>query len=118
MKELSDAGVGLSIDDYGSGLSSPSYLRSIPAQELKIDRMFVQNLATIGSDRVLVKSTIDLAHSLGMTVTAEGVETADCLAVLHAMGVDTAQGYHVARPIPLDGMIDFWKLTSTQVRSA
>jgi EAL domain-containing protein (putative c-di-GMP-specific phosphodiesterase class I)/GGDEF domain-containing protein len=109
MKELSEAGVGLSIDDYGSGLSSLSYLRSIPAKELKIDRMFVQTLAHGSSDALLVKSTIDLAHSLGMTITAEGVETAESLAILQAMGADTAQGYYVARPMPLDGLLDFLK---------
>jgi EAL domain-containing protein (putative c-di-GMP-specific phosphodiesterase class I) len=109
MKELSEAGVGLSIDDYGSGLSSLSYLRSIPAQELKIDRMFVQTLDRGSSDALLVKSTIDLAHSLGMTITAEGVETAESLAILQAMGADTAQGYYIARPLPLDAMVAFWK---------
>lgn len=109
MKELSAAGVGLSIDDYGSGLSSLSYLRSIPAKELKIDRMFVQTLDRGSSDALLVKSTIDLAHSLGMTVTAEGVETAESLAILKAMGADTAQGYYIAKPLPMDDMLGFWK---------
>jgi EAL domain-containing protein (putative c-di-GMP-specific phosphodiesterase class I)/GGDEF domain-containing protein len=118
MKELSEAGVGLSIDDYGSGLSSLSYLRSIPAKELKIDRMFVQALDGVSSDALLVKSTIDLAHSLGMTITAEGVETADSLAILQAMGADTAQGYHVARPMPLDAMIAFLKDQSLQARAS
>lgn len=112
MRELSAAGVELSIDDYGSGLSSLSYLRSIPAQELKIDRMFVQELGRTdhgSSDALLVKSTIDLAHSLGMKVTAEGVETAEALALLQAMGADTAQGYYFARPMPLDALLDFWR---------
>ena len=113
MKELSAAGVGLSIDDYGSGLSSLSYLRSIPAQELKIDRMFVQTLARGSSDALLVKSTIDLAHSLGMTITAEGVESAESLAILQTMGADMAQGYHIARPLPMDAMIAFWKDAAT-----
>ena len=93
MKDLRDAGVGISIDDYGSGLSSLSYLRTIPAQELKIDKVFIQGMARGNSDALLVKSTIDLAHSLGMTVAAEGVETAESLALLQAMGADTAQGY-------------------------
>ena len=77
MKDLRDAGVGISIDDYGSGLSSLSYLRTIPAQELKIDKVFVQGMAHGNSDALLVKSTVDLAHSLGMAITAEGVETAE-----------------------------------------
>jgi EAL domain-containing protein (putative c-di-GMP-specific phosphodiesterase class I)/GGDEF domain-containing protein len=107
MKDLRDAGVGISIDDYGSGLSSLSYLRTIPAEELKIDKLFVQGMARGNSDALLVKSTIDLAHSLGMTVAAEGVETADTLALLQAMGADTAQGYYIARPMPLDDFLKF-----------
>jgi hypothetical protein len=86
MNQLKLAGVGISIDDYGSGLSSLSYLRAIPAEELKIDKVFVENLGKGNSDTFLVKSTIDLAHSLGMKLTAEGVETADVLAILRAMG--------------------------------
>ncbi|RYG35437.1 MAG: EAL domain-containing protein, partial [Burkholderiales bacterium] len=107
MNELRDAGVGISIDDYGSGLSSLSYLRTIPAQELKIDKVFVQGMAPGNSDALLVKSTIDLAHSLGMAITAEGVETAEVLALLQAMGADTAQGYFIARPMPLDALVAF-----------
>jgi diguanylate cyclase (GGDEF)-like protein len=107
MKDLRNAGVGISIDDYGSGLSSLSYLRTIPAEELKIDKVFVQGMARGNSDALLVKSTIDLAHSLGMTVAAEGVETAETLALLQAMGADTAQGYYIARPMPLDDFLKF-----------
>lgn len=108
MKELADAGVGISIDDYGSGLSSLSYLRMIPAQELKIDKAFVQGVAAGGSDALLVKSTIDLAHSLGMSIVAEGVETAQDLAVLQAMGADLIQGYYIGRPMPITDLADFW----------
>jgi EAL domain-containing protein (putative c-di-GMP-specific phosphodiesterase class I)/HAMP domain-containing protein len=107
MKDLRNAGVGISIDDYGSGLSSLSYLRTIPAEELKIDKLFVQGMARGNSDALLVKSTIDLAHSLGMMVAAEGVETADTLALLQAMGADTAQGYYIARPMPIDDFLKF-----------
>jgi diguanylate cyclase len=107
MNDLRAAGVEISIDDYGSGLSSLSYLRTIPAQELKIDKVFVQGMAGGNSDALLVKSTIDLAHSLGMKVAAEGVETADVLALLQAMGADTAQGYYIARPMPLDDFLTF-----------
>jgi diguanylate cyclase len=107
MNAFVDAGIGVSIDDYGSGLSSLSYLRMIPAQELKIDKVFVQGMMTGKADALLVKSTIDLAHSLGMTVTAEGVETAENLAELRAMGADLAQGYYIARPLPIDDIITF-----------
>jgi EAL domain-containing protein (putative c-di-GMP-specific phosphodiesterase class I) len=107
MKDLRDAGVSISIDDYGSGLSSLSYLRTIPAEELKIDKIFVQGMARGNSDALLVKSTIDLAHSLGMKVAAEGVETAEVLALLQAMGADTAQGFYIARPMPIDDFMKF-----------
>lgn len=107
MNELKQAGVGISIDDYGSGLSSLSYLRAIPAEELKIDKAFVENLGSGNSDTFLVKSTIDLAHSLGMKLTAEGVETADVLAILRAMGADMIQGYFIAKPLTVDDFLAF-----------
>ena len=103
---FSAAGVGVSIDDYGSGLSSLAYLKRIKADELKIDKAFVMSLDESGRDALLVKSTIDLAHSLGMTITAEGVETPTALALLRGMGCDTAQGYLIARPLPLAGLIE------------
>ncbi len=107
MTDLRAAGVEISIDDYGSGLSSLSYLRTIPAQELKIDKSFIIGMANGNSDALLVKSTIDLAHSLGMKIAAEGVETAEALAMLQAMGADLAQGYYIARPMPLSDFIKF-----------
>lgn len=116
MNELKQAGVGISIDDYGSGLSSLSYLRAIPAEELKIDKVFVENLAKGSSDAFLVKSTIDLAHSLGMKLTAEGVETAEVLALLRAMGADMIQGYHIAKPLAVDDFLAF--MQSAGVKSA
>ncbi|MFC5342532.1 putative bifunctional diguanylate cyclase/phosphodiesterase [Brevundimonas staleyi] len=103
---FSAAGVGVSIDDYGSGLSSLAYLKRIKADELKIDKAFVMGLDESAKDALLVKSTIDLAHSLGMTITAEGVETPTALALLRGMGCDTAQGYLIARPLNLTGLIE------------
>lgn len=107
LERVREVGIEISIDDYGSGLSSLSYLKQIPAQELKIDKSFVLTLQSHSSDALLIKSTIDLAHSLGMTVTVEGVETADVLHLLQAMGADVAQGYHIARPMALGGMLEF-----------
>lgn len=95
------SGVSIAIDDYGSGLSSLAYLRQLPAHELKIDKMFVENLTRGKKDALLVRSTIDLAHGLGLAVTAEGVEHPAALALLTAMGCDMAQGYLIARPTPL-----------------
>lgn len=100
-----DAGIGISIDDYGAGLSSLSYLKQIRAQELKIDKAFVLSAADSGRDALLIKSTIDLAHSLGMKVTAEGVETRQTLALLASMGCDVAQGYLIGKPMPVADLI-------------
>ena len=99
------AGVAVSIDDYGSGLSSLAYLKQIRADEVKIDKSFVLTLDTSAKDALLVKSTIDLAHSLGLKVTAEGVETATTLALLQGMGCDLAQGYFIARPLALGDLL-------------
>jgi EAL domain-containing protein (putative c-di-GMP-specific phosphodiesterase class I)/GGDEF domain-containing protein len=103
---FSAAGVAVSIDDYGSGLSSLSYLKRIRADELKIDKAFILTLDESSRDALLVKSTIDLAHSLGMKVTAEGVETPTALTLLRGMGCDTAQGYLIAQPLTLSGLIE------------
>ena len=97
----------MSIDDYGSGLSSLAYLKQINADELKIDKAFVLSLETDAKDALLVKSTIDLAHSLGLKVTAEGVESREALAMLQMMGCDLAQGFHIARPMALEKLVAF-----------
>ena len=106
IERFSAAGVAVSIDDYGSGLSSLAYLKRIKADELKIDKAFVLSLDESSRDALLVKSTIDLAHSLGLKVTAEGVETPTALALLRGMGCDNAQGYLIAKPLPLAGLIE------------
>ena len=107
LDKLSAAGIAVSIDDYGSGLSSLAYLKQISADELKIDKAFVLSLEKDGKDALLVKSTIDLAHSLGLKVTAEGVESREALAMLQVMGCDLAQGYHIARPMGLEKLVGF-----------
>lgn len=101
------AGIKISIDDYGSGLSSLAYLKQIRADELKIDKEFILTLDRSARDALLVKSTIDLAHSLGLQIVAEGVETAESLAILTGMGCDLAQGYFIARPMPLTKVVEF-----------
>ena len=108
-----EADICISIDDYGAGLSSLSYLKQIPANELKIDKSFVLTLAESTSDVLLVKSTIDLAHALGMKVVAEGVETAESLALLQGMGADVAQGYFISRPVALKDLLVFLDSTTT-----
>lgn len=104
---FASAGLKISIDDYGSGLSSLAYLKQIRAHELKIDKAFVMGMASGQKDVLLVRSTIDLAHSLGLQVTAEGVETDVAQALLAGMGCDLAQGYLIARPMPLADLITF-----------
>ncbi len=104
---FADAGLRIAIDDYGAGLSSLAYLKQLPAHELKIDRMFIQSLSTSHRDPLLVRSTIDLAHALGMEVTAEGVDSAAAMALLRVMGCDMVQGYLIAKPMPLGDLRAF-----------
>jgi diguanylate cyclase (GGDEF)-like protein len=99
LERLHDLGVRLSIDDFGTGYSSMAYLRRLPVDELKIDRSFVLGMTTTQQDAVLVRTAIDLGHNLGLTVVAEGVEGAEHVHALRALGCDIAQGYHYARPM-------------------
>lgn len=105
--ELVDAGITLAIDDYGTGFSSLSYLQELRATVLKIDKQFVTDIQQHPNSQVIVKSTINMAHELGMEVVAEGVETAEDEAFLRAARCDLVQGYHYARPLPLDDL-DSW----------
>ena len=98
--ELSDMGIELSVDDFGTGYSSLGYLKRMPVQQLKIDRTFVCDMITDRDDAIIVRSTVDLAHNLGLKTVAEGVETEEVLAVLGEMGCDQAQGYLISRPLP------------------
>ncbi len=100
-------GLEISIDDFGTGLSSLAYLKQIPAHELKIDRSFIMEIESGQRDALLVRSSIELAHGLGMKVTAEGVETGTAFTLLQAMGCDMAQGYGIAKPMPYDKLIPF-----------
>lgn len=99
LRSLSDMGLTLSIDDYGIGHSSLAYLKSLPVQEIKIDKSFVLKLADSRGDQILVKSTVELGHNLGLKVTAEGIEDRTSLEILQNLGCDTGQGYHISRPI-------------------
>jgi EAL domain-containing protein (putative c-di-GMP-specific phosphodiesterase class I) len=99
LQRLHDLGVRLSIDDFGTGYSSMAHLRRLPVDELKIDRSFVLGMTTTQQDAVLVRTAIDLGHNLGLTVVAEGVEAAEHVRALRALGCDIAQGYHYARPM-------------------
>jgi len=107
LHKWSDAGIKLAIDDYGSGLSSLGYIKEIPSNELKLDRVFVTDVASSNRDRMLVKSTVDLAHNLGLEMTAEGVETEEGLALLKLLGCDWAQGFVLSKALPLEELIKF-----------
>lgn len=102
-------GVLISIDDYGTGQSTLSYLQQLPLKELKIDRAFVQNSHKNRSDGLMVRSTIDLAHSLGLRVVCEGIEEQECLDFLKDNGCDYAQGYLIAKPLPSKELVPLLK---------
>ncbi len=102
---LREAGAKISIDDYGSGLSSLSYLKQIAADELKLDSSIIADIKTSARDRLILKSTINLAHSLGMSVVAEGVEDEHTRALLAGLGCDLIQGYLISRPLALADLL-------------
>jgi len=100
LEALHQLGFKLSIDDFGTGYSSLAYLKSMPVDELKIDKSFVLNMERDLDDAKIVRSTVDLAHNLGLTVVAEGVETAKAWKLLQSLKCDEAQGYFMAKPMP------------------
>jgi EAL domain-containing protein (putative c-di-GMP-specific phosphodiesterase class I) len=102
LERLREVGVKLAIDDFGTGYSSLAYLKSLPVDVLKIDRSFVSNLTEEARDAAVVRSAVELAHSLGLGVVAEGVEDEQTYEALRRLGCDFVQGYHVARPAPAD----------------
>ncbi|MEU8606978.1 bifunctional diguanylate cyclase/phosphodiesterase [Actinoplanes sp. NPDC048791] len=107
LNRLHGLGISLSIDDFGTGYSSLSYLRRLPIDELKIDRSFVFAMDSNANDAALVRGAVDLGHNLGLTVVAEGVETAAHVAALRQLGCDLAQGFHYARPMPAAVLTDW-----------
>ncbi len=109
-------GVKIAIDDYGTGLSTLDYLKKVPASEIKIDQSFIKAMRDNRSDLIMVQSTITLAHSLGRTVVAEGVEDPASLEQLRSMGCDQAQGFIVGRPMSFDEMTR--RLTTEKRRRA
>ena len=109
LQALNEMGVRLSIDDFGTGYSSLAYLKKLPVQELKIDRSFVSGLDRDEADVTIVRSTIDLAHHMGLAVVAEGIETEAVSQRLRSFGCDQAQGYLYSRPLPAAEFIAWLK---------
>jgi diguanylate cyclase (GGDEF)-like protein len=116
LDSLSAMGVRIAIDDYGSGYSSLAWLKRFPVDELKIDRSFVTELVRDESDAAIVRSTIELGRSLGITVVAEGVETTDVLEELAAYGCHTVQGFLISKPVPAAQFVTWLRGRRSEVR--
>jgi EAL domain-containing protein (putative c-di-GMP-specific phosphodiesterase class I) len=107
LKQLDELGIKLAVDDYGTGFSSLAYLKQLPVDELKIDRSFIAGMEHHDSDKTIVHSTIELAHNLGLKVTAEGVNGESAVAQLREWGCDRVQGFMYSRPMPLQDLRDW-----------
>ncbi len=111
LNALHDANIRLSIDDFGTGHSSLSYIRRLPVQEIKIDRSFVGEMVNNKDDETIVRTTINMCHDLGFVVVAEGVEDQDTLELLESLNCDIVQGYHIARPDSVASTVN-WLMNS------
>jgi EAL domain-containing protein (putative c-di-GMP-specific phosphodiesterase class I) len=100
-------GIGLALDDFGTGFSSLMQLRQLPFTEVKIDRFFIRDMTVARDSLLIVKATIDLAHGLGMTATAEGIETEEQALLLRDLGCDVGQGFWIAQPLEPDAIKDW-----------
>jgi diguanylate cyclase (GGDEF)-like protein len=118
MEELRHDGVRFSIDDFGTGYSSLAQLKRLPVDEIKIDKSFIIDLKRETDDEVIVRSTIELGHSLGVKVVAEGVETADGWDLLRQMGCDLAQGYFISAPLPGAQIVNWVRALNSKLGSA
>ena len=114
LERIRGMGFNLSIDDFGTGYSSLAYLRKLPVMEIKIDRSFVMDMLESENDAVIVHATINLAHNLGLKVTAEGVETREVLQALQGFGCDMVQGYFLSPPVPFP-QLKPWFIASTSI---
>ncbi|PHV05755.1 GGDEF domain-containing protein [Janthinobacterium sp. BJB412] len=121
LERLHAMGVDLSIDDFGTGYSSLAYLKRLPVNELKIDKSFVLNMENDAGDAMIVRSTIDLGHNMGLRVVAEGIESEAVWRLLAAMGCDQGQGYFMSRPMPgeqLQAWLAQWRAPGSAASAA
>lgn len=107
LNELHQAGYGIAIDDFGTGYSSLAYLKNLPADEIKIDKSFVENMSTDSKDASIVKAAIELSHTLGLKVVAEGVEDQATMDMLTELGCDYAQGFYLAMPMSFEEFVEW-----------
>jgi diguanylate cyclase (GGDEF)-like protein len=115
--ELVDLGIGVSVDDFGTGYSSLAYLKRLPVTELKIDKSFVQGMDRDPQDAAIVRTVLDLGANLGLTVTAEGIETEAVWHGLHQLGCHLGQGYYFSKPLPPDELVRWLESSETPVRA-
>jgi sensor c-di-GMP phosphodiesterase-like protein len=102
----------VAIDDFGTGYSSLAYLTDLPIGELKIDKSFVRAMSSDSRNAIVVRSTIELAHNLGLRTVAEGIEDAFTFERLRALGCELAQGFHMSKPLPASGLLNWWDVHS------
>ena len=110
LMQLNKMGICIAVDDFGTGYSSLSHLRQMPVSIIKIDQSFIIDMIEDDNDAVIVRSTIDLAHNMGKKVIAEGVENQDILDILEILRCDMVQGYHFAKPMPIDELGEWIKV--------
>jgi EAL domain-containing protein (putative c-di-GMP-specific phosphodiesterase class I) len=118
MRQLRRAGVRFAIDDFGTGHSSLAQLHALPVDELKIDRAFVMNLDRAAGNLAIVRTTIELGHSLGLRVVAEGIETPEAWSSLLRLGCDVAQGYIISRPMRAGALPDWVRTQRAELARA
>lgn len=122
LNRIKDLGISLSIDDFGTGYASLTYIKQLPASELKLDQLFIKDVEASASDRIIVESTIELSHSLGLKVVAEGVEEFAIYNYLASVGCDMAQGYWISKPMPEDEiaawLVEWEQRVSTELKLA
>ncbi|MDH5517075.1 MAG: bifunctional diguanylate cyclase/phosphodiesterase [Gammaproteobacteria bacterium] len=114
---IAELGINISIDDFGTGYSSLQYLTKMPVSHIKIDKSFVMKMLQNDQDAIIVRSTIDMAHNLGLTITAEGIEDEDTLQILEVLRCDHAQGYHLARPMNNQDFIGWLEHYNSQLEA-